>query len=64
MFKLVADKVMNQRKICQNRICPALRRKEWKERLLVGQCREKKEKGGRFCFVFCFFNWESLTETD
>ena len=36
--------MMNQRKICQNRICPALRRREREGELLKGQCSERKTK--------------------
>jgi len=42
MSNLLAEKVMNQRKICVNMICPTLRR-DRKGKLREGPCKEKKE---------------------
>jgi hypothetical protein len=52
MSNWVADKVMNQRKIWQTRICPTLTTRERKGKLLEGQCRERRQ-----------FYTESCTET-
>jgi hypothetical protein len=46
MSNWVSDKVMNQRKIWQNRICPTLTRRERKKRLLKRGSTERGREGG------------------
>jgi hypothetical protein len=49
----MSDKVTNQRKICQHKICPTVMRTERKERLFKRAAQRRREKRGSFTETGC-----------